>query len=152
MKDGHGGVTIGSEISGGVRYVFAERCEMDSPNLDRALRLKTNAMRGGVLEHIYMRDVTIGQVADAVVHVDFHYEEGATGSHLPTVRDIEVQNVTSRKSEHALYLRGFANAPITNVRLVNCRFDDVAKANVLEYVTGLEMIDVRINGQLVRTA
>jgi polygalacturonase len=149
MKDGHGGVTIGSEISGGVRYVFAERCEMDSPNLDRALRLKTNAMRGGVLEHIYMRDVAIGQVADAVVHVDFHYEEGAAGSHLPTVRQIEVRNVTSRKSEHALYLRGFANAPIRNVRLVNCRFDDVEKGNVLEHVIGLDMIDVRINGQLV---
>ena len=149
MKDGHGGVTIGSEISGGVRYVFAERCEMDSPNLDRALRLKTNAMRGGVLEHIYMRDVTIGQVADAVVHVDFHYEEGASGSHLPTVREIEVRNVTSRRSDHALYLRGFANAPISNVRLVNCRFDEVAKGNVLEHVSGLEMVDVRINGQLV---
>ena len=38
MKDGHGGVTIGSEISGGARNVFAERCRMDSPQLDRALR------------------------------------------------------------------------------------------------------------------
>ena len=150
MKDGHGGVTIGSEISGGVRYVFAERCEMDSPNLDRALRLKTNAMRGGVLEHIYMRDVTIGQVADAVVHVDFHYEEGAAGSHLPTVRQIEVRNVTSRKSEYALYLRGFASAPITDVRVIDCRFDQVDKGNLLEHVTGLEMRNVRINGELVQ--
>ena len=38
MKDGHGGVTIGSEISGSVRNVFAENCNMDSPNLDRARR------------------------------------------------------------------------------------------------------------------
>jgi hypothetical protein len=28
MKDGHGGVTIGSEISGGARNIFAERCRM----------------------------------------------------------------------------------------------------------------------------
>jgi polygalacturonase len=149
MKDGHGGVTIGSEISGGVRNVFAERCEMDSPNLDRALRLKTNAMRGGVLEHIYMRDVRVGQVADAVVHVDFHYEEGAGGPYLPTVRDIDVRDVTSRKSDYGLYLRGFENAPITNVRLTNCTFDDVAKGNVLEHVRGLTMDQVRINGRLV---
>ena len=107
-------------------------------------------MRGGVLEHIYMRDVTIGQVADAVVHVDFHYEEGAAGSHLPTVRDIEVRNVTSRKSEHALYLRGFANAPITDIRVIDCRFDQVAKGNLLEHVTRLEMRNVRINGELVQ--
>src|ERR687890_2131599 len=77
MRDGHGGVTIGSELSGGVRHVYAERNRMDSPQLDRALRLKDNAMRGGVLEHIYMRDVTVGQLADAVLQVDFLYEEGA---------------------------------------------------------------------------
>jgi polygalacturonase len=36
MKDGHGGVVIGSEISGGCRSVFAEDYRMDSPNLERA--------------------------------------------------------------------------------------------------------------------
>ncbi|MGZ8379716.1 MAG: glycoside hydrolase family 28 protein, partial [Gemmatirosa sp.] len=85
MKDGHGGVTIGSEISGGVRNVFAERCQMDSPNLDRALRFKNNAMRGGVLEHVYMRDVTVGTVADAVLSVDLYYEEGQQGPFVPVV-------------------------------------------------------------------
>src|SRR4029079_1390489 len=110
MKDGHGGVTIGSEISGDVRWVFADKCRMDSPNLERALRLKTNAMRGGTLEHIYMRDVTVGQVSDAVVHVDFNCEEGAKGPFMPVVRDINVERVSSRKSKYALYLRGFPNA------------------------------------------
>ena len=80
MKDGHGGVTIGSEISGGARNVFAERCRMDSPNLDRALRIKTNAVRGGLIEHVYMRDVTVGQVAEAVVAIDFFYEEADKGA------------------------------------------------------------------------
>src|SRR5947209_4417758 len=47
MKDGHGGVVVGSEISGGCRNVFVEDCRMDSPNLDRALRFKSNARRGG---------------------------------------------------------------------------------------------------------
>ena len=79
MKDGHGGVVIGSEISGGARNIFAEKCRMDSPNLDRALRIKTNAVRGGVVEHVYMRDVTVGQVAEAVVTINFFYEEGDNG-------------------------------------------------------------------------
>jgi polygalacturonase len=149
MKDGHGGVTIGSEISGDVRWVFAENCRMDSPNLDRALRLKTNAMRGGTLEHIFMRDVTIGQVADAVVHVDFLYEEGAKGAFLPVVRDINVERVTSRKSKHALYLRAFPNAPIVDVRLKDCQFADVAEASVLENVRGLTYDHVTINGKPV---
>ena len=149
MIDGHGGVTIGSEISGGVRWVFAERCQMDSPNLDRALRFKNNAMRGGTLEHIYMRDVTIGQVADSVLSIDFHYEEGAKGAFRPVVRDVEMRNVTSRKSKYALYVRSFENAEISNVRLIDCSFDGVERGSIVEQVKGLTLSNVRINGREV---
>jgi polygalacturonase len=148
MRDGHGGVTIGSEISGGVRNVFAERCRMDSPNLDRALRFKNNAARGGVIEHIYMRDVTVGQVADAVLSIDFYYEEGAKGEFTPVVRDVEMKNVTSRKSQYALYLRGLERSTIADVRVIDCKFENVAKPNVIERVSGLSLANTRINGQL----
>ena len=50
-KEGHGGITIGSEISGGARNVFAEKCRLDSPELERALRFKTNTLRGGVVRN-----------------------------------------------------------------------------------------------------
>ncbi|HVF40941.1 MAG TPA: glycoside hydrolase family 28 protein [Gemmatimonadaceae bacterium] len=149
MRDGHGGVTIGSEISGGVRNVFTERCRMDSPNLDRALRFKNNAARGGVLEHIYMRDVTVGQVADAVLSIDFHYEEGAKGSFDPVVRDVEMRNVTSKKSEYAFYLRGLERGEISNVRVIDCSFENVAKGSVVEKVAELRVRNTRVNGQLL---
>jgi polygalacturonase len=148
MKDGHGGVVIGSEISGGARNIFAEKCRMDSPQLDRALRIKTNSVRGGLIEGVYMRDVTVGQVAEAVVTINFFYEEGEGGTHLPAVRDVVVRNVTSRKSEHALLLRGFKNAPISGVRIEDCTFDGVAKEDVLENVKGVELKNVRVNGRL----
>ena len=48
MKDGHGGVVVGSEISGGYKNLFVENCKMDSPNLERVIRIKTNNCRGGV--------------------------------------------------------------------------------------------------------
>jgi len=147
MKDGHGGVTIGSEISGGVRNVFVERCEMDSPNLERALRFKNNAMRGGVLEHVYMRDVTIGQLSDAVLSVDLYYEEGRAGPFTPVVRDVEMRDVTSRKSEYGVYMRAYPNSEISGIRLVDCRFDGVAKGNVDEGVRGLRFERVSINGR-----
>lgn len=146
MRDGHGGVTIGSEISGDCRNVFAYNCRMDSPRLDRALRLKNNAMRGGVLEHIYMRDVTVGQVADSILSIDFSYEEGAKGDFKPVARDVEVRNVTSRKSTYGVYLRGFSNAPIENIRVIDCKFADVAKGNVTENVNGLTFERTTING------
>jgi len=149
MRDGHGGVTIGSEISGGVRHVYAERNKMDSPNLDRALRLKNNAMRGGVLEHIYMREVTIGHLADAVLQVDFLYEEGPNGNYPPVVRDVELLRVTSRKSTYALYLRGYEKATIDDIRVIDCTFESVAKPDVVEQVTRLVERNVTVNGQKV---
>ena len=148
MKDGHGGVVIGSEISGGARNIFAEKCQMDSPQLDRALRIKTNSVRGGLIEGVYMRDVTVGEVAEAVVTINFFYEEGEGGKHLPTVRDIDVRNVTSKKSQYALLLRGFKNAPISGVRIENCTFDGVAKGDLLENVRGVELRNVPVNGKV----
>ena len=149
MKDGHGGVTIGSEISGGARNIFAEKCRMDSPRLDRALRIKSNSVRGGVIERVFMRDVTVGQVADAVVSVDFSYEEGDAGKYPPIVRDIEVRNVTSRKSTYGLLLRGYAHDPVTGVRLKDCTFDNVAKPDLLENVKDIVLANVTINGKLL---
>ena len=120
---------------------------MDSPNLDRALRIKTNSYRGGVIENIRFRQVQVGQVAEAVVDIDFHYEEGAGGKFLPEVRSIAIENVTCKKSVHALRLRGFDTAPIRDIRLTDCTFENVAKQNVIENVQGLKMSRVTLNGE-----
>ena len=149
MKDGHGGVVIGSEISGGARNVFAERCRMDSPNLERVLRIKTNSVRGGVVENIFMRDITVGQVSDAAVRVNFLYEEGDAGPYDPVVRNIDVRDMTCEQAEYALYLRGYEDAPVRDVRLVNCRFNNVAQESIIENVEDLVLEDVIINGEAV---
>jgi polygalacturonase len=148
MKDGHGGVVVGSEISGGARRIFAERCRMDSPRLDRVLRFKTNSIRGGTIEHVYLRDITVGQVAEAIVTADFYYEEGDAGPFTPVLRDVEVRRVTSRQSRYALLLRGYARAPITDVRVVDCTFDGVREDDRLDGVKDLELRNVRVNGAL----
>jgi len=150
MRDGHGGVTVGSEISGGCWNVFAFDCRMDSPRLDNVLRIKNNAMRGGVVRDIYMRDVTVGQVANAVLSIDFTYEEGAKGPFTPVARDVVMRSVTSRESKYGLYLKGFANAPIERVRVLDCHFGGVESGNVLEHVTGLDTTGTTINGAPVR--
>ncbi|MFA7710189.1 MAG: glycoside hydrolase family 28 protein [Candidatus Neomarinimicrobiota bacterium] len=148
MKDGHGGVVIGSEMSGDVRNIFAENCIMDSPNLDRALRIKTNSLRGGVVENIYMRDVTVGVVSDAVVRIYFYYAEGDVGQYTPVVRNVYIENVSSKQSKYALLLEGYERSPIANVQLKNCRFDGVKKSSIIKNVRDLNMKDVYINGEL----
>jgi polygalacturonase len=150
MKDGHGGVSIGSEISGGARNVFVSNCHMSSPHLERALRIKTNSYRGGVIENVWFRKVTIGQVANEAVQVDFSYEEGEGGPFQPVVRNIYINDVTCGKSADALSLRGYASSPIRNVRVVDCTFDHASKPNAIEHVEGLEMKNVMINGKSAR--
>ena len=149
MKDGHGGVTVGSEISGGVRNVFAENCKMDSPHLDFAVRIKNNAMRGGLVEHIYARNLTVSQVANVGVAIDFYYEEGEAGKFIPIVRHVDIRGLKLQKAKYALYLRGFKNAPIEDVRLSDCDFAEVAMTNLIENVKNISLHNVRINGKLV---
>jgi unsaturated rhamnogalacturonyl hydrolase len=131
FKDGHGGVVLGSEVAGSVRNVFVENCKMDSPNLDRALRFKSNARRGGVLENVFLRNVEIGRVAEAIVTVDFLYGEGAKGPHKPAVRNIHLENVTSKSSPRVLYVIGFPGAVVDDVEFVNCAFRGVETAEVV---------------------
>jgi polygalacturonase len=144
MKDGHGGVVIGSEISGGVRNVFAEECIMDSPNLERALRIKTNAVRGGLLENIYMRNVKVGEVSEAVVKVDFYYEEGDAGEHPPVLRNVVVQKVESRRSRFPIWIRAYRRSPAERIVFEDCRFENVTEPNVLDNVRDMTLLDVAV--------
>ncbi len=64
MNSGHGGVTLGSEMAGGIEHVYARDLEFRNVHwardpLNTAIRLKTNMNRGGFLRHLYVRDVTI---------------------------------------------------------------------------------------------
>jgi polygalacturonase len=151
MKDGHGGITVGSEISGGVNNLFAENCRLDSPNLDHALRVKNNAMRGGLLTNMHFRNVEVGQVAHAVITIDFNYEEGAKGSFTPVVRNYTVEKLHSGKSKHAMDVQGLPGAPVLNLRLVDCTFDNVAEGNIVKNVNGATLDNVKINGRLINS-
>lgn len=144
MKDGHGGVVIGSEIAGGCRNVFVENCQMDSPSLDRALRFKSNARRGGVLENIFMRNVTVGRVSEAIITVDFMYEEGANGAHKPILRNVQLENVTSQASPRIFYIASFPGATVDGIKLSHCKFAGVEAAEYISNAGHIELNDVAV--------
>lgn len=144
MKDGHGGVVLGSECSGDIRNVFVEDCTMDSPNLDRALRFKTNAVRGGTLENVFLRRTEIGRVAEAVLTIDLLYEEGAKGDHPPTVRNVHLQDVRSASSPRVLWVVGFPGATIDGLRFRDCTFRGVETAEVVSGVGDISFRNVTI--------
>jgi polygalacturonase len=144
MKDGHGGVVMGSEISGSCRNVFIENCRMDSPNLDRALRFKSNARRGGIIENVFMRNVEIGRVAEAVLTIDLVYEEGPNGPHRPVVRNVVLEKVKSESSPRVMWIAGFPGAVIDGIRFADCTFRGITAGEVLEHAGNVTFDNVTI--------
>jgi|SRR5579864_4984770 len=147
MKDGHGGVSLGSEVSGGIRNVIVRDCQMSSPNLDRALRIKTNSYRGGVIENIAFHNVTVGVVKNDVIQLDYYYDKDPGGPYPPVFRNIDIGEVTSQKAVYALNFRGYPSDPIVDVRVSHCRFNNASKGDLIENVKGLVLDDVLVNGQ-----
>jgi unsaturated rhamnogalacturonyl hydrolase len=144
MKDGHAGVAIGSEISGGARNIFIENNRMDSPNLDRALRFKSNARRGGLVENVFMRKVEVGKVAEALLTIDFLYEEGPRGDFPPTVRNVVIDDVVTRESPRLFYIQGFPGATIDGIKVSDSQILNVTATEVLENAGRIELQRVKV--------
>ena len=152
MIDGHGGVVIGSEMSAGVSNVFVENCNMDSPNLDRAIRIKTNSRRGGTVDGVYVRNVEVGQVKEAVLKVNMHYAtySNQTGEFIPKIKNIYLENVTVKNGgSFGILANGYEESPIENITFRNVKIEKVDEAFSLKHVTNLKLIDTYINGSLM---
>jgi len=154
MIDGHGGVVLGSEVSAGVSNVFVEDCQMNSPNLDRAIRLKSNSKRGGLLENIYVRNLEVGTVKEAVLKIDMFYNAwgNQTGNFIPEVRNIYLENVKVKNGGfYAIQAKGHKELPIKNITLKNVVIEKVDERFSIENVENLKLIDTYINGQLIQS-
>lgn len=146
MKDGHGGVVIGSEISGGARNIYALNCTMDSPNLDRILRIKTSSQRGGVIENIFMKDVKVGTYKEAAVKCNMFYEE--PGEHMPTIRNVWVENLQVEDGgKYAVLVQAYEESPVENLRLINCTINGVEEPLKVDNVKEMKFENVIINKQ-----
>ena len=153
MKNGHGGVVIGSEISGGYRNLFVENCEMDSPELDRVIRIKTSTCRGGVIENVFVRNVTVGQCREAVLRINLQYEnrENCQRGFTPTVRNVHLKNVTCQKSQLGVLIIGLEDPSlVNNISVEDSHFNNVAKdGNDIKSAKDVTFKNLYINGRLV---
>ena len=143
MNAGHGGITIGSEVSGGARNIYAEKNRLDSPDLERGLRVKTNSARGGVIENIFARDIEIGNVQVAPIEIDLRYMS-ESGTFVPTVRNIVVERMHSAHSQHGLYIHGLAETPLRGVVVRDSTFRGVTNGHVIEGIVDLTLTDVTV--------
>ncbi|MGV3459806.1 MAG: glycoside hydrolase family 28 protein [Flavobacterium sp.] len=154
MFDGHGGVTMGSEISAGVRNVFVDNCDMDSPELDRAIRIKSNTRRGGFVENVYVRNLRVGRVKESVLGIDMFYSihGNQTGNYLPVVRNIFIENVQVKNGgKYGILAKGIKAAPITGITFKDVTIDKVETEYSIENVEKLQFTNTKINGAVIHS-
>lgn len=144
MERGHGAVVLGSEMSGDITDVVIRDCEFSGT--DRGLRIKTRRDRGGKVARVSMSNIRMDQVATAISANAFYFcDEDGTCDRVqsrnlspvdigtPTIRDIDVFNVTARNVQlAAIALLGLPEAPVKNVRIEKMRvsFDPDAVTDV----------------------
>lgn len=147
MIGGHGGVSLGSEASGGIRNIYVRDCHMGSPNLNRALRLKSNSYRGGYIQNVVFRDVQVDQVSDDIFQVTLEYGEGKGGKFNPKIGNVRFENVTCGKAKRAFDINGYADDIIEGVEVRDCVFDNVATPPSINNAH-TTMTNVKINGKV----
>lgn len=152
MKNGHGGVVIGSEISGGCRNVYAENNVMDSPELERVVRIKTNTCRGGIIENINARNIKVGVCKESVlkINLDYEHNEICCRGYIPTVRNINIENITCEKSQYGVQIIALDTACyVYDINVKNCRFNGVRDGNSIKGMTrDVRFDNLFINGSL----
>ncbi|WP_432879027.1 glycoside hydrolase family 28 protein [Kribbella sp. CA-245084] len=142
----YGAITLGSDLTGGIRNVYVRDCRIDGPYF--ALYIKTNAVRGGFVENVYLRDLTVAKVLKEVVQCNFHRGEGEAGPLIPSVRNVELRGVKVEQARNALLFRGYRHARIEDVRLVDCDFTVDQPSTVQHTVLGFD--NVTVNGRPIK--
>lgn len=156
MENGHGGVVIGSEITGGFNNLFVEDCKMDSPELDRVIRIKSNMCRGGQVDNVFVRNIEVGQCKEAVLKINLNYDpqEKDFRGYMPTVRNVYLEKVNCKKSQYGVFIDALKDQfNVENISVKKCRFEGVEKGcNVVRgKVRGVYFKDLKINKKKAQT-
>ena len=122
MKKGHGGVVIGSEMSGGVKNVAVENCLFEGT--EKGIRIKTARGRGGVVENVYVRNIVMKDIVHEAIVIDMFYERvppEPVSERTPVIRGIRIQNIVCRGAGQAIRLAGLPEMPINDIIMENVK-------------------------------
>lgn len=121
MLAGHGGVVIGSEMSGGVKKVTISNCVFDGT--DAGIRLKSSRGRGGVVEEIRVDNIVMNNIQRNAFIFDLFYDKGMpvepVSERTPIFRNIHISNVTGSNIKQIGYITGIEEMPIENISFDN---------------------------------
>ena len=145
VAHGHGGVVIGSEMSGGVRNIDVANCTFDGT--DVGLRFKTTRGRGGIVENVRISNITMANIRDDAILFDMYYAKQDRPEPLtertPHFRNFHIANIVCRSAGRAATLRGLPERPIEAITLENAIL--VAEQGVsLSHATDITFVGVQV--------
>ncbi|MFL6122527.1 glycoside hydrolase family 28 protein [Actinophytocola sp.] len=147
-----GGLAIGSEMSGGVRGVYARDCEINPTDFPGSypvkypLYIKTNKLRGGYVRDVHLRNFTGGGVEREALYVILDYNN-QVGTRPVDVSGITVEGMVLDGVRRAVWLNGLATDPIRDVRIRDSHFTNVTTpTNTVNHTENLRYTDVTVNG------
>lgn len=144
MLSGHGGVVIGSEMSGGVKKIAISNCIFDGT--DRGIRIKTARGRGGVVEDIRVDNIVMKNIKEQAIVLDMQYAKTTpepVSERTPVFRNIHFSHITAETNQ-AGFLNGLAEMPIENVSFSDLQFQ--AKTGfIIKEATNIAFHNVTIN-------
>lgn len=115
---GHYALCIGSEVSGGVRAVYA--LDNHVPQyVTMLVFIKSSRSRGGVVEDVHICDFHGHRIEDAMVCLVPNYDSNSGGAHPPRFRDISISGLNFDTVGRGLIIHGWPDAPVERVRLEN---------------------------------
>jgi len=149
MLAGHGGVVIGSEMSGGVKKVTISNCVFDGT--DRGIRIKSTRGRGGVVEDIQVSNIVMKNIKEEAITLDLLYSKMPVEpltERTPIFRNINISNVTGSDVLIPIKIRGLEESPISDITFTNINIDGKQKC-VFQNYKNIKMNDVFVNGQKI---
>ncbi|WP_207890973.1 glycoside hydrolase family 28 protein [Hymenobacter edaphi] len=147
MLSGHGGVVIGSEMSGGVKKITISNCVFDGT--DRGIRIKTARGRGGVVEDIRVDNVVMKNIREQMIVLDMQYANTPAepvSERTPRFRNIHFSNISAEGNQAGL-LNGLSEMPIENVTFSNINVDAKQGFTVRE-ARNVAFHNVQVNTQI----
>ncbi|WP_231730996.1 glycoside hydrolase family 28 protein [Lacimicrobium alkaliphilum] len=141
---GEDGIGLGSEMSGGISHVYFDRNVLRKGKA--AIRFKGSLDRGGLVEHVRVTNMRIGEFDD-LFWFQLNYPGVIEGGHPSQYRDILFRNIEVEKTNTVFEIHAYKDAPLTDVRVENVHIKEAQTPFVLENVQGLKLENLSIQGQ-----
>ena len=151
MLSGHGGVVIGSEMSGSVRKVTISNCVFDGT--DRGIRIKSTRGRGGVVEDIRVSNIIMSNIKREAVVLNLKYSKMPVepmSERTPLFRDISISGLTAVGVKTPVKIVGLEEAPVTDIILRDINVKNAREKCIFENCERIRLTDVIVNGKEVR--